>query len=84
MYAGYCTHYYGRLGVASFLIENEGIAPGDELLIVGASTGALAAKPDELRVDGLPAAFASRGSEPSFKVERKARMGDKLYKLVGA
>jgi hypothetical protein len=51
---------------------------------VGASTGALAAKPDELRVDDLPAAFASRGSEPSFKVERKARLGDKLYKLVGA
>jgi U32 family peptidase len=84
VYAGYCTHYYGGLGVASFLIENEGIAPGDELLIVGASTGALAAKPDELRVDDVAVALAPRGSEPSFRVERKARMGDKLYKLVGA
>ncbi|GAB1458050.1 peptidase U32 family protein [Spirochaetota bacterium] len=84
VYVGYCTHYFSALGVASFIIENEGIAPGNDLLIVGASTGALSARPEELRVDNLPVTVALRGSEPSFKVDRKARQGDKLYKLVDA
>ncbi len=81
-YAGYCSNYYAKPGVASFVIENEAIAPGQELLVIGDTTGALYVTPPEIHVDGEPADAAGRGTEPSFRVERKVRRGDKLYRLV--
>lgn len=81
-YAGYCSNWYAARGVASFVIEDEAVAPGDELLVVGPTTGALETRPDELWLDGAPARIAGRGSEPSFALPRKARRGDKLYKLI--
>lgn len=82
VYVGKCTHYFSKLGVASFLVESEPIAPGDLLLITGPSTGALYASPAEIRVDDVVVSQAGRGSEPSFTVERHVRTTDRLYKLV--
>jgi putative protease len=82
VYVGKCTNYFRNAGVASFLVESEPIAPGDSLLITGPSTGALYASPAEIRVDDTVVDQAVRGSEPSFKVERRVRTTDRLYKLV--
>jgi U32 family peptidase len=82
VYVGKCTNYFRNAGVASFLVESEPIASGDLLLITGPSTGALYASPAEIRVDDVVVERAARGSEPSFKVERRVRTTDSLYKLV--
>lgn len=81
-YAGFCSNWYAARGVASFMIEDTAVAPGDELLVVGPTTGALEARPDEIWLDGAPVREAGRGSEPSFALTRKVRRGDKLYKLI--
>ena len=82
VYVGKCTNYFRNAGVASFLVESEPIAPGDQLLITGPSTGALYASPAEIRVDNMVVHQAVRGTEPSFMVERRVRTTDRLYKLV--
>ena len=82
VYVGKCTNYFRNAGVASFLVESEPIAPGDQLLITGPSTGALYASPAEIRVDDVAVDRANRGTEPSFRVERRVRTTDRLYKLV--
>ncbi|TFG84779.1 MAG: U32 family peptidase [Spirochaetales bacterium] len=84
VYVGKCTNWYGRTGVGSFMIESEHIAPGDQLLVTGPTTGALIVTPDEIWIDDSTAARAGRGTEPSFRVERKVRRGDRLYRLVEA
>ena len=82
LYVGRCTNYFRNAGVASFLVESEPIAPGDQLLITGPSTGALYAHPTEIRLDDVAVKQAGRGTEPSFAVERRVRTTDRLYKLV--
>ena len=82
VYVGRCTNYFRNAGAASFLVESEPIAPGDQLLITGPSTGALYANPEEIRVDNMAVELAGRGTEPSFTVERRVRTTDRLYKLV--
>lgn len=82
VYVGKCTNYFRNAGVASFLVESEPIAPGDQLLITGPSTGAMYASPAEIRVDDVAVDRANRGTEPSFRVERRVRTTDRLYKLV--
>ncbi|PKL25362.1 MAG: collagenase-like protease [Spirochaetae bacterium HGW-Spirochaetae-3] len=80
---GVCLNYYPKAGVASFRIEADSLRAGDEVLAVGPTTGALSLVPQELRVDDMVVDVVNGGMEVTFKVERKVRRGDALYKMVG-
>ncbi|MDR1679186.1 MAG: U32 family peptidase [Prevotellaceae bacterium] len=84
VYAGKCTNYFSRLGVAEFLIESGEIGEGDEFVITGASTGAVEGKIENLHVDGKPAERAQKGDFISIAVSEKIRRNDKLFKWVAA
>jgi len=81
-HVGACVNYFRSAGAASFIVEAESIATGDEALIAGPTTGSLSLVIEELRVNDVIVHTATRGMEVSFKVERKVRRGDRLYKMV--
>ncbi len=81
IYTGKAINYYNRIGVAEFLIENGSIREGDEVLIIGPTTGVIQMKPAEIRNDAGRASKVSRGENCSFKVDQDVRRSDKLYRL---
>jgi U32 family peptidase len=82
IYLGKNTNYYSKIGVAEFLIENKTLRPGDEVLIIGPSTGVVELTIDELRTGEGPQDFVKKGDVCAFKVKEFIRKSDKLYKLV--
>jgi U32 family peptidase len=82
IYIGRNTNYYSKIGVAEFLIENKTLKPGDEVLIIGPSTGVVEVTIDELRTGEGPQNVVNKGEVCAFKVKEFIRKSDKLYKLV--
>lgn len=74
--------YFSKLGVAEFLMEAGSIKTGDNLLIIGPTTGAIYLTAEDIRVDEKTVAQAAKGESISIKVPEKIRPSDKLYKLV--
>lgn len=81
-YVGKGLKYFSRLGVGEFLIEAGEFAPGDKLLIVGPTTGALYVTASDIHGDNGPVSKAGKGMRVSIPVPEKVRPSDKLYKVV--
>lgn len=79
VYAGKITNYFSRLGVAEVLVEAGEINVGDDILIIGPSTGCVELKVSEIRVDLKPVRKAVKGDLCSIPVAEKLRRSDKLY-----
>ncbi|MEI8339957.1 MAG: peptidase U32 family protein [Verrucomicrobiota bacterium] len=84
VFIGKITKYYSRIGVAETLVIAEPIKLGDELWILGETTGAVRAKATELRTGeaGTPSTRADKGELVAFPVPEKVREGDQLYRIV--
>lgn len=74
--------YYDHPKVAEFKIEAQHINAGDEIIISGPTTGYVAMKMGNMRVNDTAVEKAERGDSITFKCEQKIRPSDKLYKLV--
>ncbi len=83
-YVGKGLKYFSRLGVGEFYIEAGEFAPGDRLLIIGPTTGALYVTASDIHGDNGAVARACKGMRVSIPVPEKVRPSDKLYKLVKA
>ena len=81
IYAGKAANYYSNIGVAEFIIESEPVSVGDEILIIGPTTGVLRMKIEELRNDSGQAETVTKGEKCAFRVGSIVRMSDKLYRL---
>jgi putative protease len=81
-YLGKGSNYFDRIGVAEFLIETGEVAPGDEILIIGPTTGVIETTVSELRVNEINVDKAVKGDACSIPVPSVVRRSDKLYKLV--
>ena len=79
VYAAKITNYFSRLGVAEVLVEAGEINVGDDILIIGPSTGCVELKVSEIRVDLKPVQKAVKGDLCSIPVTEKLRRSDKLY-----
>ena len=83
VYIGKGMKYYSKLGVAEFLVETKyGVNKGDELIIMGPTTGVIEVRAEEIQVDYHEADSCERGNLFSIKVPVKIRPSDKLYKFV--
>ncbi len=82
VYAGKVTNYFGNIGVAEIKLEAEGVSVGDELLFIGATTGAMEMVLEEVRVELQSVVRAEKGELCSIAVPTLVRRGDKLYKVV--
>ncbi len=86
VYSGKVTNWFDKIGVAEILIESETLRKGDEVLIIGATTGVLERTIDEIRVELQPVQRAEKGTLCSIPVSfteedgvRKLRRGDRIY-----
>jgi U32 family peptidase len=82
VYIGKCLNYFSQLRVAEFLVETDVIQVGDEILIIGPTTGVIETFVSEIRVNLLNEDFAKKGEKFSLPIEQTIRRSDKLYKLV--
>lgn len=79
-YAAKGVRYFPRIGVAEFLMEAGELCQGDEVVIIGPTTGAITLTVGEIRVGELPVAKAVKGESFSIEVPCKVRPSDKLYR----
>ena len=78
-YAAKCVNYFSRLGVGEFLVEAGEVKLGDEIVIIGPTTGALIVKVEEMHLDTGPTEVARKGEIFAVKVPEKVRLSDRLY-----
>ena len=82
MYIGKITNYFNKIRVAEIKIESHDLVVGDEIKIIGETTGVYEAVVDEVRLDLDPVDKVIKGELCSIKVTDIVRRGDKLYKIV--
>jgi len=81
VYIGKCTNYFKKLGVAEFILESGELKIGDEILVIGNTTGAYEQIADEIHVDLLPVEKVGKGVPFSIKTTETLHRNDKLYKM---
>jgi putative protease len=80
-YVARTMNYFAKMGIAEFLCESESLKTGDQVVIIGPTTGVIECKATELRVDLQVAENVKPGERFSMPVPRKVRRADKLYRL---
>ena len=84
VYVGKGMNYFGKIGVAEFLVESQSIEVGDEIIITGPTTGVIESTVSEIRVDLKNVSSSKKGETCSIPIKEKVRRADKLYKVVEA
>ena len=79
VYCGKVTNWFAKLGVAEILVESASLKKGDDILIIGPSTGVIETVAEEIRVDLKPAEEAAKGVYCSIPCKEKLRRSDKVY-----
>jgi U32 family peptidase len=82
LYIGKVNNYYSKLKVAEIKIESHDLQTGDEVIIMGNTTGVYEDVISEIRVDLKSTDRAVKGEVSSIPVVSEIRRGDKLYKLI--
>jgi len=84
IYLGKVVNYFTRLKVAEIKLETGNLNKGDEILIIGPTTGVIEYSVDEIRVDDKVTGQSLKGEACSIPVETFLRRSDKIYKWVYA
>ena len=81
-YVAKTTNYFSKLGVGEFLLEAGNLSVGDEILIIGPTTGVMEMIVPEIRVGYQNVEKASKGDNFSIPLPGPVRRADKLFRLV--
>ena len=84
VYVGKITNYFSKLNVAEIKIETGTLNIGDNIIVIGPTTGVIELNVAEIRVDLLPVPQAEKGTMCSVFIENTVRRADKLYKIVSS
>ncbi len=79
---GVCKHYFPRTNIGEFFLHSGKIELGDEILIIGKTTGILKQKVDSLYIDEKPVSSAKNKDIITIKVNERVRENDKLFVLI--
>jgi UPF0176 protein len=82
LYIGKGEHYFPKSNIGQFLIEENEINIGNQLLIKGVTTGEQKIELTEMLVNGAPSEKAIAGDTCTFKLPFRIRLSDKLYKII--
>jgi U32 family peptidase len=82
IYIGKGTNYFPKIGVAEFQMETRDLKVGDEIQIIGPTTGVVEMEVSELCVDLKTVGEVNKGDRFSMPVDVKIRRADKLFKIV--
>lgn len=72
VYCGKITNWFAKLGVAEILVESATLHQGDEILIIGPSTGVIQTSVSEIRVDLKPVGECGKGVYCSIPIPAEA------------
>ena len=84
MLIGVITNYFSKIQVAEIKIEGHTLKVGEDVLIIGPTTGVYEEKVKELRLELEPVEQVKKGDLFSMPVSELVRRNDKVYKLVKA
>lgn len=84
IYVGQVTNYYTKLQVAEVKMETQFLEVGDEIKIIGPTSGVIDEKVKEIRVDLKNVQKTQKGDICSIPVSAFLRRSDKVYKIVDA
>lgn len=76
--------YYEDAKAGEFKMESHSINLGDEILVIGPTTGVIQSFVDELRVNNNKTDSVKKGDVFTLPLNEKLRPSDRLYKLVDA
>lgn len=82
IYLGKVSNYFTRLKVAEIKLETGELRKGDELLIIGPTTGVVNYTVNEIRLDDRVTTSAPKGVSCSVPVDTFLRRSDKVYRWV--
>ena len=81
-HAGKCLNCFTKAGIGHFLVEAGELREGDDVLVIGPTTGAVTAKVSGLRVNDAVCGEARKGDEVTFALPERVRPSDRLYRLL--
>ena len=82
VYLGPVKNWFGRIGVAEVQLQTaEVLRPGDEVMVIGETTGVYRATVEELRTDRDPVPEVHQGDCFSIKASETLHRGDKVYRV---
>ena len=84
IFVGTVTNFFGKINVAEIKMETQDLKVGDDIMIIGPTTGVYEDKISEIRVDLKPVDSTEKGELCSIPTKDVIRRGDKVYKVVDA
>ncbi len=82
VYVGLVNNFFNNLKVAEIKMETQNLNLGDEIKIIGPTTGVYEDVINEIRVDMKNVTQTVKGELCSIPVKELVRRGDKVYKLI--
>jgi len=76
------SNYFSQINVGEFNMQSGDLRIGDDIVVIGPTTGVIESTINELRVDDKPVDIVKKGEIFSTPIEGPIRKSDKLYKLV--
>ena len=82
VYLGVVKNYFRRIAVAEVQLQTaERLRVGEEVMIIGETTGVVRCRVEELRLECDPIPEVQQGQAFSFKTPADVRRGDKVYRI---
>ena len=82
VYLGLVKNYFGRIGVAEVKLQTaETLRVGDDVMVIGATTGVYRDTVKELRTDREAVPEVHQGDSFSFATTEPLHRGDKVYRI---
>ena len=87
VYCGKISNWFDRIGVAEITVEAADLHLGDDIMVIGATSGVTELTVDDMRVELRPAELAPKGSRCSVRIPEgpsgeHVRRGDKVFLWV--
>ncbi len=82
IYVGMVANYFAKSGIAHIRMDSHDLSNGDQIEIIGPTTGVYEAVVSGLVKNEVPCEMAVKGDDPTFPVSRTVRRRDKVYKIV--
>ena len=82
IYLGKITNWFDKISVAEIAVEATDLPAGSEIMVIGATTGTVIFKADDIRVDFKTVDVARKGERCSVASADKLHRGDKVFLWV--
>lgn len=79
VYVGKITNYFKKIKVAEILVETHALEKGQDIMIIGPTTGVLELQLNEIRYDDQMVEKVVKGQRCSIAIDDVVRKNDKVY-----